>query len=84
MILRSAFLLKNFNFRQKIESFSVVFDIRDCIVMSIMECNKETIEVLYNSIYGGYELSDKTKKMFEERKTNEDNEDDRDTPLILQ
>ena len=49
-----------------------------------MECNEEAVEVLYNSRYGGYELSDKAKKMFEERKTNEDYEDDRDTPLILQ
>ena len=52
--------------------------------MSIMEYNEEAVEVLYNSRYGGYELSDKAKKMFEERKTNEDYEDDRDTPLILQ
>ena len=29
--------------------------------MSIMECNEETIEVLHNSRYGGYELSDKAK-----------------------
>ena len=50
----------------------------------IMDCDEETIEVLYNDAYGGYGLSDKAKKMFEERKTNEDFEDDRDTPLILQ
>ena len=49
-----------------------------------MDCNEETIEVLYNSGYGGYGLSDKAKKMFKERKTNEDSEVDRDTPLILQ
>jgi hypothetical protein len=49
-----------------------------------MDCDEETIEVLYNDAYGGYGLSDKAKKMFEERKTNEDFEDDRDTPLILQ
>jgi hypothetical protein len=49
-----------------------------------MDCDEETIEVLYNDAYGGYGLSDKAKKMFEERKTNEDFEDDRDTLLILQ
>jgi hypothetical protein len=49
-----------------------------------MDCDEESIEVLYNAGYGGYGLSDKAKKMFEERKTNEDDEDDRDTPLILQ
>jgi hypothetical protein len=36
-----------------------------------MDCHEEKIEVLYNSGYGGYGLSDKAKKMFEERKTNE-------------
>jgi hypothetical protein len=49
-----------------------------------MECNEETIEILYNSRYGGYGLSDKAMKIFEERKTNEDYECDRDTPFILQ
>ena len=46
--------------------------------------DEELIEVLYNSTYGGYDLSDKAKKLFEERKTNEDSEYDRDTPLMLQ
>ena len=49
-----------------------------------MDCDEETIEVLYNAAYGEYGLNDKAKKMFEKRKTNEDYEDDRDTPLILQ
>ena len=48
-----------------------------------MDCDEETIEVLYNDAYGGYGLSDKAMKIFEERKTNEDSEDDRSTPLIL-
>ena len=52
--------------------------------ISIMDGNEETIEVLYNAQYGGYRLSEKTKKIFKERKTDEDDEDDRDTPLILQ
>ena len=50
-----------------------------------MDCIEETIEVLYNSeYYGEYGLSEKAKKMFEERKTNDSTEDERDTPLILQ
>ena len=52
-----------------------------------MDCDEETIEVLYNDAYGGYGLSDKAKKMFEERKTIENVQDAeyyRDTPLILQ
>ena len=52
--------------------------------ISTMDCNEETIEVIYNVKYGGYGLSDKAIKLFEERKTDEDNEDDRDTPLMLQ
>ena len=47
-----------------------------------MDCNEEKIEVLYNSGYGGYGLSDKAKKMFEERKTNEDYEYDRDNRIF--
>ena len=51
-----------------------------------MDCDEETIEVLYNAAYGGYNLSEKAMKMFEERKTIEDVRDAcyRDTPLILQ
>jgi hypothetical protein len=52
-----------------------------------MDCDEETIEVLYNAAYGGYNLSEKAMKMFEERKTIEEvryAEYDRDTPLILQ
>ena len=48
-----------------------------------MDCD----EVLYNAAYGGYSLSEKAVKMFEERKTIEDVGDAeyyRDTPLILQ
>jgi hypothetical protein len=47
-----------------------------------MDCNEENIEVLYNSGYGGYGLSDKAKKMFEERKTNKDYEYDRDNRIF--
>ena len=52
-----------------------------------MDCDEEQIEVLYNAAYGGYSLSDKAVKMFEERKTIENVGDAvyyRDTPLMLQ
>ena len=52
-----------------------------------MDCDEETIEVLYNAAYGGYSLSEKAVKMLEERKTIEDFLDAeyyRNTPLILQ
>ena len=48
-------------------------------------CDEETIEVLYNARYGGYGLSEKAEKMYEERSGRKaDCLDCRHSPLLLQ
>lgn len=48
-------------------------------------CDEETIEVLYNARHGGYGLSEKAEKMYEERSgRNVHSLDSRHSPLLLQ